>query len=392
MLTRFFFALREAGIPVSLTEHLTLLAALEARVAEYSVDDFYYLARATMVKDEKHFDRFDRAFAAHFKGIEDAFAGLFGKEIPAEWLRKLVERHFSEEEKAQIEALGGWDELMKTLEERLKEQKGRHEGGSKWIGTGGTSPFGHGGFNPEGIRIGGQGGNRRAVKVWEKREYRNLDDTIELGTRNIKVALRKLRRFAREGAAEEFDLDGTISSTARNAGLLDLKFQPERHNAIKLLLLLDVGGSMESHVRVCEELFSAARSEFKHLEYYYFHNFVYESMWKDGRRRHGERTPTLEILRTYPADYRVIFVGDASMSPYEIMQPGGSIEHWNDESGAVWMQRITQRFHRHVWLNPEPEKHWDYTASIGIVRQLVEDRMFPLTIEGLDRAIKALKA
>jgi len=391
VLTRFFFALRDAGIPVSLTEHLTLLAALEARVAGYSVDDFYFLARATMVKDEKHFDRFDRAFAAHFKGIEQAFAGL-GKEIPAEWLRKLIERHFTEEEKAQIEALGGWDKLMQTLEERLKEQQGRHEGGNKWIGTGGTSPFGHGGFNPEGIRIGGEGGNRKAVKVWEKREFRNLDDTVELGTRNIKVALRKLRRFAREGAAEEFDLDGTISSTARNAGLLDLKFQPERHNAVKLLLFLDVGGSMESHVRVCEELFSAARSEFKHLEYYYFHNFVYESMWKDGRRRHGERTPTLEILRTYPPDYRVIFVGDASMSPYEIMQPGGSVEHWNDEAGAAWMQRITQRFPRHVWLNPEPESHWDYTASIGITRQLVEDRMFPLTIAGLDRAIKALKA
>jgi len=391
MLTRFFFALRDAGIPVSLTEHLTLLAALEARVAGYSVDDFYFLARATMVKDEKHFDRFDRAFAAHFKGIEHAFAGL-GKEIPPEWLRKLIERHFTEEEKAQIEALGGWDKLMQTLEERLKEQQGRHEGGNKWIGTGGTSPFGHGGFNPEGIRIGGEGGNRKAVKIWEKREFRNLDDTVELGTRNIKVALRKLRRFAREGAAEEFDLDGTISSTARNAGLLDLKFQPERHNAVKLLLFLDVGGSMESHVRVCEELFSAARSEFKHLEYFYFHNFVYESMWKDGRRRHGERTPTLEILRTYPPDYRVIFVGDASMSPYEIMQPGGSIEHWNDEAGAVWMQRITQRFPKHVWLNPEPESRWDYTASIGIARQLLEDRMFPLTIDGLDRAIKALKA
>jgi uncharacterized protein with von Willebrand factor type A (vWA) domain len=391
VLTRFFFALREAGIPVSLTEHLTLLSALEARVADGRVDDFYYLARATMVKDEKHFDRFDRAFAAHFKGIEDAFGGL-GREIPAEWLKQLIERHFTEEEKAQIEALGGWEQLLKTLEERLKEQQGRHEGGSKWIGTGGTSPFGHGGFNPEGIRIGGQGGNRRAVKVWERRDYRNLDDTVELGTRNIKVALRKLRRFAREGAAEEFDLDGTISSTARNAGLLDLRFVPERHNAVKVLLFLDVGGSMEPHVRVCEELFSAARSEFKHLEYFYFHNFVYESLWKDGRRRHGERTPTLEILRTYPPDYRVIFVGDASMSPYEIVQPGGSIEHWNDEAGAVWMQRITQRFQKHVWLNPEPENRWDYTASIGIARQLVGERMFPLTLDGLDRAIRALKA
>jgi len=391
MLTRFFFALREAGIPVSLTEHLTLLKALEAGVAGYDVDDFYYLARAAMVKDEKHFDRFDRAFAAHFKGIEQAFASL-GGEIPAEWLRKLLQREFTEEEKAQIEALGGWEKLMQTLEERLKEQQGRHEGGNKWIGTGGTSPFGHGGFNPEGIRIGGQGGNRRAVKVWEKREYRNLDDGVQLGTRNIKVALRKLRRFAREGAAEEFDLDGTISSTARNAGLLDLKFVPERHNAVKVLLFLDVGGSMESHVRVCEELFSAARSEFKHLEYYYFHNFVYESMWKDGRRRHGERTPTLEILRTYPPDYRVIFVGDASMSPYEIMQPGGSIEHWNDEAGATWMQRITQRFPKHAWLNPEPEDRWDYIASIGIARQLLGEKMFPLTLAGLDRAIRALKA
>jgi len=391
VLTKFFFALREAGIPVSLTEHLTLLQALEARVAGYSVDDFYYLARATMVKDEKHFDRFDRAFAAHFKGIEQAFAGL-GKEIPAEWLRKLIDRHFTEEEKAQIEALGGWDKLMQTLEERLKEQQGRHEGGNKWIGTGGTSPFGHGGFNPEGIRMGGPGGQRKAVKVWEQREYRNLDDGVELGTRNIKVALRKLRRFAREGAADEFDLDGTISSTARNAGLLDLKFVPERHNAVKILLFLDVGGSMESHVRVCEELFSAARGEFKHLEYFYFHNFIYESVWKDGRRRHGERTPTLEILRTYPPDYRVIFVGDASMSPYEIMQPGGSIEHWNDEAGAVWMRRITQRFPKHAWLNPEPEDRWEYIASIGITRQLLEDRMFPLTIAGLDRGIKALKA
>jgi hypothetical protein len=390
VLTRFFFALREAGIPVSITEHLTLLRALEARVADGSVDDFYYLARATMVKDEKHFDRFDRAFAAHFRGIENAFAGL-GTEIPAEWLRKMVERHFTEEERAQIAALGGLEELMRTLEERLREQKGRHEGGSKWIGTGGTSPFGHGGFNPEGIRIGGPGGQRKAVKVWERRDYRNLDDTVELGTRNIKVALRKLRRFAREGAAEEFDLDGTISSTARNAGLLDLKFVPERHNAVKVLLFLDVGGSMEPHVRVCEELFSAARSEFKHLRYFYFHNFVYESVWQDGRRRHAERTPTLEILRTYPPDYRVIFVGDASMSPYEIMQPGGSIEHWNDEAGAVWMQRITQRFQRHVWLNPEPEDRWGYTASIGIARQLVADRMFPLTIDGLDRAIRALK-
>jgi len=391
MLTRFFYGLREAGVPVSLTEYLTLLEALEARVASFSVDDFYFLARAALVKDEKHFDRYDRAFAAYFKGAENAFAGL-EKSLPADWLRKLLDREFSEEEKAQVEALGGWEELMRTLAERLREQQGRHEGGSRWIGTGGTSPFGHGGYNPEGVRIGGPGGQRRAVKVWEKREFRNLDDTVELGTRNIKVALRKLRRFAREGAADEFDLDGTIDATARNAGLLDLKFVPERHNAVKVLLFLDVGGSMESHVRVCEELFSAARSEFKHLQYYYFHNFVYESVWRDGRRRHAERIPTLEILRTYPPDYRVIFVGDASMSPYEILQPGGSIEHWNDEAGATWMQRITGRFQRHAWLNPEPADRWDYTASIGITRQLLGERMFPLTLDGLERGIRSLKA
>jgi uncharacterized protein with von Willebrand factor type A (vWA) domain len=390
VLTRFFYTLREAGVPVSVTEYLLLLEALEARVATFSVDDFYFLARAAMVKDEKHFDRFDRAFAQHFKGIEQVFASLQA-ELPDDWLRKLAERQFTEEEKAQIEALGGWDKLMETLAERLKEQKARHEGGNKWIGTGGTSPFGHGGFNPEGIRIGGPGGNRRAVKVWEKREFRNLDDGVELGTRNIKVALRKLRRFAREGAADQFDIDSTIDATARNAGLLDLKFRPERHNAIKVLLFLDVGGSMDGHVRVCEELFSAARSEFKHLEYFYFHNFLYESVWKDGLRRHSERTPVLEILRTYPPDYRVIIVGDASMSPYEIMQPGGSIEHWNDEAGAVWMQRLTARFQRHIWLNPEPRDRWDYTASINITRQLLGERMFPLTLAGLDSGIQALR-
>lgn len=391
MMTHFFYSLRGAGVPVSLTEYLSLLQALEARVAAYSADDFYYLARTALVKDEKHFDRFDRVFAEHFQGIEQALQAL-GAEVPEDWLRKTMERMFTEEEREKIKALGDWDELMKTLEERLKEQQKRHEGGNKWIGTGGTSPFGHGGFNPEGIRMGGPGGNRRAVKVWEKRDFRNLDDSVELGTRNIKIALRKLRRFAREGAADQFDLDGTIDSTARNAGLLDLKFVPERHNAVKVLLFLDVGGSMESHVRVCEELFSAARSEFKHLEYFYFHNFVYESVWKDSRRRHGERTPMNEILRTYPPDYRVIFVGDASMSPYEIMQPGGSIEHWNEEAGAAWMQRITERFPRHAWLNPEPEQYWEYTASIGIARELLGERMFPLTIEGLDRAIRALKS
>jgi uncharacterized protein with von Willebrand factor type A (vWA) domain len=391
MLTRFFYTLRAAGVPVSVTEYLTLLEGLDERVAQYSIDDFYFLSRATLVKDEKHYDRFDRAFAQHFKGIQQVWDTLQA-ELPADWLQKLAERHFTDEEKALIEALGGWDKLMETLQKRLEEQKGRHEGGNKWIGTRGTSPFGHGGFNPEGIRIGGPGGQKRAVKVWEKRDYRNLDDGIELGTRNIKIALRKLRRFAREGAADQFDIDGTIDATARAAGLLDLKFRPERHNAIKVLLFLDVGGSMDAHVRVCEELFSAARSEFKHLEYFYFHNFVYESVWKDGRRRHAERTTLPEIIRTYPPDYRVIFVGDASMSPYEIMQPGGSIEHWNDEAGSVWLQRLTARFHRHVWLNPEPEDRWDYTQSIGITRQLVGLRMFPLTLAGLDQGIQALKA
>ena len=387
MLTRFFFALREAGIPVSLTEHLTLLEALQARVAEYSVDDFYFLARAALVKDEKHFDRFDRAFAAHFKGIEQAFHGLLGSEIPAEWLKRLIERHFTEEEKAQIEALGGLEQLLKTLEERLKEQKGRHEGGNKWIGTGGTSPFGHGGFNPEGIRIGGQGGNRRAVKVWEKRDYRNLDDTVELGTRNIKIALRKLRRFAREGAADEFDLDGTIDSTARNAGLLDLKFVPERHNAVKVLLFLDVGGSMESHVRVCEELFSAARSEFKHLEYFYFHNFIYESVWKDNRRRMNERMSTLDILNKYPHDYKVVFVGDATMAPYEITHAGGSVEHWNEEPGAAWLSRFTTIYPKLTWINPTPQETWEYSTSVGITRELVGGQMYPLTLRGLEDAM-----
>jgi uncharacterized protein with von Willebrand factor type A (vWA) domain len=389
MLNRFFLTLRQAGIPVTLTEYLTLLAALDARVAVEDVDDFYYLARAALVKDEKHYDRYDRAFAAHFKGAEKAFAAL-DKDIPADWLRKAFERVFTEEEKAKVEALGGWEKLMETLAERLREQRGRHEGGSKWIGTGGTSPFGHGGFNPEGIRIGGPGGGRSAVKVWEKREFRNLDDTIELGTRNIKIALRKLRRFAREGAADQLDLDGTIDSTARNAGLLDLKFVPERHNAIKVLLFLDVGGSMDDHVRVCEELFSAARTEFKHLEYFYFHNFVYESLWKDNRRRHVEKVSTMEVMRTYGHDYKLIFVGDATMSPYEIVQPGGSIEHWNEEPGALWMQRLAKTWPHHVWLNPEPQQRWEYTPSVQITRELLEDRMFPLTLGGLDQAIKAL--
>jgi uncharacterized protein with von Willebrand factor type A (vWA) domain len=390
MLIPFFFKLREAGVPVSITEFLALLQALNAGMVRASAEDFYFLSRACMVKDERHFDRFDRAFAAHFKGVEELFEGLMAR-IPAEWLKRMGERTLSEEEKAQIEALGGWDKLIETLKQRLAEQKERHQGGSKWIGTAGTSPFGAYGFNPEGVRIGqDESRQHRAVKVWDKREYKNLDDTVELGTRNIKVALRKLRRFAREGAAEHLDLDGTIDSTARNAGLLDLKFVPERHNAIKVLLFLDVGGSMDYHVRVCEELFSAARSEFKHLEYFYFHNFIYESVWKDNRRRHVEKIPTLEIMRTYGHDYKLIFIGDATMSPYEIVQPGGSIEHWNEEAGSVWMQRLRRTWPHHVWLNPEPEQRWDYTPSVQVTRELLEDRMFPLTLGGLDQAIKAL--
>jgi uncharacterized protein with von Willebrand factor type A (vWA) domain len=344
-----------------------------------------------LVKDERHFDRYDRVFAEHFAGAERAFAALLA-DVPPDWLKSLAERLFTEEERRKVESLGGWDKLLETLRERLAEQKERHEGGNKWIGTNGTSPFGSGGFNPEGVRIGSQGARqRRAVKVWEAREYRNLDDRRELGTRNLKMALRRLRRFAREGAADQLDLDGTIEATARNAGWLDLKLIPERRNAVKVLLLLDIGGSMDDHVRVCEELFSAARSEFKHLKSWYFHNFLYEHLWQDNRRRHAARTTTLELLRTFNADYRVVIVGDATMSPHEIVQPGGSVEHWNDESGAAWMQRLTSHFPRLVWLNPEPEERWEWTPSVGMVRTLVGGRMFPLTIEGLDRAMRALR-
>jgi hypothetical protein len=391
MLIRFFYALREAGLPVSLTEFLSLLAALEARIAFCSAEEFYWLARMALVKDERYFDRFDRVFAEYFDGAEKAFEKLVAA-VPAEWLRSLGERLLTPEERARVESLGSWEKLLETLRERLKEQKERHQGGNKWIGTGGTSPFGADGYNPEGVRIGQQKSRqRRAVKVWDQREYRNFDDRIELGTRNLKLALRKLRRFAREGAAEQLDLEGTIDATARNAGLLDLKLVAERRNAVKVLLLLDVGGSMDDHIRVCEELFSAARSEFKHLEYYYFHNFLYESLWKDNRRRHAEKTPTDQVLRTFNADYRVVIVGDATMSPYEILQPGGSVEHWNPEAGSVWMQRLSAHFPRLVWLNPEPEDRWSYTPSIRIAQELVGERMFPLTLAGLDRAIRALR-
>jgi uncharacterized protein len=391
VLIRFFFDLRAAGVPVSITEFLSLLQALEARIAFCSAEEFYWLARLALVKDERHFDRFDRVFAEHFAGAERLFEKIVA-EVPAEWLQMMAERLFTEEERAKAQALGSWDKLLETLRDRLREQKERHSGGNKWIGTGGTSPFGSGGYNPEGIRIGSEGARqRRAVKVWESREYRNFDDRRELGTRNIKMALRKLRRFARQGAADELDLDGTIDATARNAGWLDLKLRPERRNAVKVLLLLDVGGSMDDHIRLCEELFSAARSEFKHLEYFYFHNFIYETLWKDNRRRHSEKTATFDLLRGFNPDYRVIFVGDAAMSPYEIMQPGGSVEHWNPEAGVEWMQRFTAHFPRLVWLNPTPEQQWDWTPSIRITQQLVGERMFPTTLEGLDRAIAALR-
>ncbi len=390
MLIRFFFMLRAGGLKPSITELLTLLRALQSGVAGHNIDDFYYLARATMVKDESLFDRFDKVFAAHFEGIEDAFASLQA-DVPDDWLRQQAELLLTDEERERIEALGGFDALMEALKERLDEQDGRHEGGRKWIGTAGTSPFGAHGYNPEGVRFGPtSAGNRRGVKVWERREYRNLDDSIELGTRNIKVALRKLRKFAREGAADQLDLDDTIDKTARNAGLLDIRMVPERHNAVKVLLCLDVGGSMDDHVKICEEMFSAARSEFKHLEYFYFHNFIYESLWKDNRRRHAERIPLSEITHKYGPDYKLVLVGDATMSPYEIVYAGGSVEHWNEEPGAVWIKRLLEVYPKAVWLNPEPQKRWDYTPSVKLTRELMDDRMFPLTISGLDDAIRKL--
>lgn len=389
MFTRFFFELREANVPVSLKEYLTLLGAVEAGCASYSVDDFYFLSRATLVKDEKNLDKFDRVFGHVFNGLEFV-ADSEAADIPEEWLRKVAELYLTEEEMARIEELGSWDEIMETLKQRLEEQKGRHQGGSKWIGTGGTSPYGAYGYNPAGVRIGqDEGRHQRAIKVWDKREFRNLDDSVELGTRNIKVALRRLRQFARDGEADQLDMDDTIRSTAHK-GYLDIKMVPERHNAVKVLLFLDVGGSMDPHVRVTEELFSAARSEFKHLEFYYFHNCPYESVWQDNRRRHAERIPTMDVLHTYPHDYKVIFVGDASMSPYEIVYPGGSVEHWNEEAGEVWMRRILSVYPKAAWLNPIPERHWEYGQSIEIIRTLMEDRMYPLTLDGLDRAMRAL--
>ncbi len=387
MLTNFFFTLRAAKLPVSVKEYLTLLEALKEGVIGPSIDDFYFLARTTLVKDEALFDKFDRAFSAYFKGVE--LLTDFGKEIPLEWLKKVLENELSPEQKAAIEKMG-WDELMQTLKKRLEEQKERHEGGSKWIGTGGTSPFGHGGYNPQGIRIGGPGKNKSAVKVWDQRAYKDYDDSLELGTRNIKVALRRLRRFAREGSELELDLDDTIHCTAANAGMLDIKLVPERHNKVKVLLLMDVGGTMDEHIHRVEELFSAAKSEFKHLEFYYFHNCVYDFMWKNNRRRFSEKSATFDVIRKYNKDWRLIFVGDATMSPYEILQPGGSVEYNNEEPGAEWLQRLTHAFPKYAWINPEPQGVWQYRQSISIMQQLMHQRMFPLTLAGLEGAMRLL--
>jgi uncharacterized protein with von Willebrand factor type A (vWA) domain len=390
MLVKFFFLLRKAGVPVSITELLTLLEALKAGLGDLSAERFYYLARTCLVKDERFYDRYDRAFATHFKGVEDLFAAL-QRELPADWLEQLTVREFSDEEKAQVEALGGWDKLMETLKKRLEEQKERHQGGNKWIGTAGTSPYGAYGFNPEGVRIGQDGGrNRSAVKVWDKREFANLDDKVELGTRNIKIALRRLRKFARQGVPDELALADTIDATARSGGWLDIKMQAERRNAIKILLLLDIGGSMDDHVKTCEELFSAAKSEFKHLQHFYFHNFVYEALWKDNRRRFNEHTTTTELIRTYGPDYKLIFVGDATMSPYEITHAGGSVEHWNAEPGSVWLERLIKHYPKFAWINPQPQSRWRQTASIDMTRDMLEGRMYPLTLAGLDQCIDAL--
>ncbi|MBR0557729.1 VWA domain-containing protein [Ciceribacter sp. L1K23] len=393
MFVPFFLRLKEAGVPVTLREFLALLEGMRTGIADFDVEAFYFLARATLVKDERHIDRFDRVFSEIFGGLEALSGtgdGIEPTDIPEEWLRKLAEKHLSDEDKALIESLGGFDKLMETLRQRLEEQKGRHQGGSKWIGTAGTSPFGAYGYNPEGVRIGQEGSrHRRAVKVWDRREFRNLDDTVELGTRNVKVALRRLRRFVREGAAEEFDLQGTIQATAEH-GYLDVKTRPERRNAVKLLMFFDIGGSMDDHVRGVEELFSAARAEFRHMDYFYFHNCLYERVWTDARRRQVDTIATEDLIRTHGPDYRVILVGDAAMSPYEVSQPGGSVEHWNIEPGAAWLNRLTGHFRKCLWLNPLREDYWGYTASVGMIRSLMNGRMFPLTLGGLETAAREL--
>ncbi len=388
MFFSFVDELRAAGIPASMKEHLTLLEALDAEVIAARPEDFYYLARATFVKDEGLLDRFDQVFGKVFKGLETSY-GTEKTPIPEEWLKAVAELYLTPEQMAEIKSLGSWEEIMETLKKRLEEQQGRHQGGSKWIGTGGTSPYGNSGFNPEGVRIGGESRNKRAIKVWDKREFRNLDNEVELGTRNIKVALRRLRRFARDGAADELDLDATIDGTARR-GWLDIRMRPERHNAVKLLLFLDVGGSMDPHIKLVEELFSAATAEFKNLEFFYFHNCPYEAVWKDNRRRFTERTPLWDVLHKFGHDYKLVFVGDASMSPYEVTHPGGSVEHFNEEAGAVWLQRMTNTYPAAVWLNPVAEKYWGYTSSIQVIRQLMQDRMYPLTLAGLDDAMRTL--
>ncbi|WP_306133247.1 vWA domain-containing protein [Roseivivax marinus] len=392
MFVPFFDTLRRAGVPVSLREYLTFLEAMRAGLATYDVEAFYYLARTAMVKDERHVDRFDRAFAHCFKGLEDIAPEdvIEAMDLPEDWLRKMAEKHLSEEERAEIEALGGFDKLMETLQERLREQDSRHQGGSKWIGTAGTSPFGAYGYNPEGVRIGQkESRHRRAVKVWDKRDFRDFDDQVEIGTRNVKVALKRLRKWARDGAADELDLQGTIRATAEH-GYLDVKTRPERRNAVKVLLFLDVGGSMDDHVKVVEELFSAARAEFKHLEHFYFHNCLYEGVWRDNRRRWDAQTSTAEILRTYGGDWKCIFVGDASMSPYEIVHPGGANEHWNQEAGQVWLERARAQWPDHLWINPVPHRFWGYTQSIGLIRQIFDDRMVPMTIDGIDAGMRML--
>jgi uncharacterized protein len=389
MLINFFFHLKTAKVPVSIKEFLMLLEGMQKKVINNSVDEFYVLARATLVKDERNFDKFDRAFGSYFKGIEN-IKGI-DIDVPLDWLKRQFQREFTAEEKAAIEAMGGIDKLMERLKELLEEQKGRHEGGNKWLGTNGTSPFGNGGYNPEGVRVGGpSAGNRTAVKVWEQRAYKDYDDQVELGTRNIKIALRRLRKFARDGAEEELDLDDTISATARNAGYLDIKMVPERHNTIKVLMLLDVGGTMDDHIKQTEELFSASKTEFKHLEFYYFHNCVYDFVWKHNRRRQAERHMTWDIIRKYNSDYRLIFVGDATMSPYEILQAGGSVEYNNEEPGAIWLRRLIERYPKYAWLNPEPEGVWEYRQSVSVIKQLMSDKMYPITIQGLEKAMRDL--
>ncbi|MDC0072846.1 VWA domain-containing protein [Gammaproteobacteria bacterium] len=389
MFISLFNTLRSTGVPCSLRELLDLISAMEKQLVFADMEQFYFLSRAILVKDEKHYDKFDRAFDIYFKGIE-SLDDILEMLIPEEWLKAEFEKHLTEEELAQIKTLGGLEKLLEEFKKRLEEQDERHQGGSKWVGTEGTSPFGNAGENPEGIRVGGEGGKGKAAKVWEARDFKNLDDNVELGTRNMKVALRRLRKLIRDSAQEEFDLDGTISETARKAGMLDVMFRPEKRNAVKVLALFDVGGSMDPHIKVCEELFSACKTEFKNLEYFYFHNFVYETVWKDNRRRQNERISTEDIIHKYSSDYKIIFVGDATMAPYEITNPGGSIEHWNEESGALWMKRLVDVYEKVIWLNPVPEEHWEYSSSVELTRSIIEDNMFPLTIRGLEDSMAFL--